>query len=395
MTYAAEIIHAGTAIALRAQGGQTARFHAIWLRDNAPEPETIDPANGQRLVTLGDIPKETIIGQAEISGDQLVVTFQPEDKTVSFPISWLNRHRYDLVQGQRRDFLPEGAKTWDQGFAGDLVVSDYTALCNDRAALGDWLAAVRRFGIAKVTGCPVRSGALMELVDLFGFVRETNYGKWFEVRTEVNPSNLAFTGLGLQGHTDNPYRDPVPTLQVLYCLENTVEGGDSVVIDGFRVAERLKEESPEFFHVLTRYPARFKYAGSTKVCLQARRPMIEGTPDGTLQAIRFNNRSCAPLVDIPFEEMGLYYEAYRRFSELVDDPAMAVSFKLEPGECFIVDNTRVLHARNSYSSTGSRWFQGCYADKDGLLSTLTVIEAEQAAGEAGEGMKLAAAGGRS
>ena len=33
---------------------------------------------------------------------------------------------------------------------------------------------------------------------LFGFVRETNYGKWFEVRTEVNPANLAYTGLGLQ-----------------------------------------------------------------------------------------------------------------------------------------------------------------------------------------------------
>ena len=77
----------------------------------------------------------------------------------------------------------------------------------------------------------------------FGYVRETNYGRWFEVRAEVNPNNLAYTNLGLQAHTDNPYRDPVPTLQLLACLENTVEGGDSIVVDGFRAAQRLRRKT--------------------------------------------------------------------------------------------------------------------------------------------------------
>jgi len=69
-----------------------------------------------------------------------------------------------------------------------------------------------------------------------------------------------------------------------------------------------------------------------------------------------------------------YYAAYRRFAEIIDDPAMAVSFRLNPGESFIVDNTRVLHSRTAFSSGGSRWLQGCYADKDGLLSTLAALE---------------------
>ena len=60
--------------------------------------------------------------------------------------------------------------------------------------------------------------------------------------------------------------------------------------------------------------------------------------------------------------------------EVVDDPAMQVTFKLAPGEAFIVDNTRVLHARKGYSGEGHRWLQGCYADKDGLLSTLAALE---------------------
>jgi gamma-butyrobetaine dioxygenase len=112
------------------------------------------------------------------------------------------------------------------------------------------------------------------------------------------------------------------------------------------------------------------------VKLTSKRPMIELNPDGELIGIRFNNRSCAPITDVPFDVMPTYYAAYRRFCELVDDEDMMVSFKLEPGESFIVDNTRVLHARKGYSGAGSRWLQGCYADKDGLYSTLSAIEHE-------------------
>ena len=44
---------------------------------------------------------------------------------------------------------------------------------------------------------------------------------------------------------------------------------------------------------------------------------------------------------------------------------------------FYVDNTRVLHARKAFSGSGFRWLQGCYADKDGLLSTLAAIHDEE------------------
>ena len=74
--------------------------------------------------------------------------------------------------------------------------------------------------------------------------------------------------------------------------------------------------------------------------------------------------------------MERYYRAYKRLSELVDDPENQVEFKLKPGEAFLVDNTRVLHSRKSFSGAGKRWFQGCYADKDSLLSKLSSLEKE-------------------
>ncbi len=355
--------------------GTQSRFHAIWLRDNALDPETRASGNGQRLITIGDIPADISISAAEVVNGDLIVTFQPENKTVTFPASWLAEHVYDRDRDSEIGRLAPDITTWERGI--DAPCGDWNAVHANPTAKRDWLAAVAEYGFAKLTDGPTEPESLLKVADLFGYVRETNYGAYFEVRTEVNPTNLAYTGLGLQAHTDNPYRDPVPTLQILYCLENSAEGGDSIVVDGFRAAERLRDQNPEGFALLAGYPARFEYKGSDGVCLQSRRPMIELSPDGELIGIRFNNRSSAPFVDVPFDQMEAYYAAYRQLGEIIDDPAMGVSFKLEPGESFIVDNTRVLHARLGYSGAGSRWLQGCYADKDGLLSTLAAMRMAQ------------------
>ncbi len=356
--------------------GKPCRFHAMWLRDNAPDGETRSPGNGQRLITVLDIPKDTRITVADVTEAGLSVRFEPEGKDIVYSLPWLAAHAYDGQQVRAKGWTGSEIARWDSGLQGQVPVGSYRDITQNRTSLGRWLAAVKRYGFAVMEDCPTDSGALCKIAELFGYVRETNYGRWFDVRAEVNPSNLAYTNLGLQAHTDNPYRDPVPTLQILSCLENTVEGGDSVVVDGFKVVERLQAEHRRGFDLLAKYCARFEYAGSEDIRLRSKRPIIELGPDGELIAVRFNNRSAAAFTDIPFEDMENFYAAYRSFAELIEDPAMAVTFKLKPGELFIVDNTRVLHARKSFSGSGKRWLQGCYADKDGLLSTLAAIEEE-------------------
>ena len=372
-----EVIEDGAALRLSQEDGRGLRFHAIWLRDNAPDPATRSPGNGQRLITIGDIPATTrIVSAALDTAERLTVTFAPENKTVAFPLAWLAAQAYDRTPVMEAGWLPDGCETWDGAFESHLPRLDFARAKRDPQALAAWLADVRRFGFAIMTGGPVESGALLEVAALFGFVRETNYGRWFEVKSEISPSNLAYTSLGLQAHTDNPYRDPVPTMQLLYCLENSAEGGESCVVDGFRAAQRLRQENSDGFAVLSRHCARFEYAGSSETCLRTKKPMIELGPDGQLIGVRFNNRSMAAVTDVPYEEMPAYYAAYRHLAAIVDDPAMATSFKLKPGESFLVDNTRVLHGRKGFSGSGSRWLQGCYPDKDGLLSTLAVLEGE-------------------
>lgn len=372
-----ETIEAGQAARIVWSDGQASRFHALWLRDNALDPKTRSATNGQRLITVLDIPAATSIGTAAINpnGD-VAITFAPDGHEAAFPAGWLHERIYDQDQPRSAGWVSPQIEPWDSALQNGVPSASYPRLRQDRQALGGWLAAVRRYGFAVITEVPTDSGSLCDVAGLFGYVRETNYGRWFEVRAEVNPTNLAYTNLGLQAHTDNPYRDPVPTLQLLCCLENSVEGGDSIVVDGFAVARRLQHENPRGFELLARHPVRFEYAGSSGVCLRTKRPFIELGPDGEMIAIRFNNRSAAPFVDVPYDDMADFYAAYRRFAEILEDPGMEVTFKLKPGELFIVDNTRVMHARKAFSGTGKRWLQGCYADKDGLLSTLAAIEAE-------------------
>jgi gamma-butyrobetaine dioxygenase len=376
---ASEIIEEGAAVALTWADGRRARFHAVWLRDNAPDAATRSPANGQRLITVLDIPEGTRLGAAmpTAAGD-LAVRFLPEGKDVVFASAWLAAHAYDGGRPAAPGWTPETITRWDAALGRRIPTGRWDEVRRDRAALGRWLASVRRYGFAVMTGVPAESGRLCDVASLFGFVRETNYGRWFDVRAEVNPTNLAYTNLGLQAHTDNPYRDPVPTLQILHCLENGVEGGASIVVDGFEAAARLQQASPAGFALLAGRCARFEYAGSRGVALRSKRPMIELGPDGELIAVRFNNRSAAAFTDIPYDDMPAYYDAYRRFASLIESPELAVSFRLDPGDLFIVDNTRVLHARTAFSGSGTRWLQGCYPDKDGLLSTLAAIEAEPA-----------------
>lgn len=375
-----EILDGGAALALTGAAGRL-RFHAVWLRDNAWDAATRAPGNGQRLITLGEIPADCRITHAALSGGALMLQFAHETAPIAYDLAWLNENAYDRPAGHSPGWTAPWIETWDAGLMSAVPTGDFRALQSDPAALRAWLFAMRRYGFGKITHGPVRDGALFDVAALFGYVRETNYGRHFEVRTEVNPTNLAYTGLGLQAHTDNPYRDPVPTLQILYCLESSAAGGENMVVDGFRAAERLRAENPRGFDLLARYCARFEYAGSDGICLRSRRPMIELAPDGEMIGIRFNNRSAAAITDVPYADMADYYAAYRRLGELIDDPAGEVSFRLDPGESFVVDNTRVLHARKAYSGTGTRWFQGCYADKDGLLSTLAAMEQMKGAAE--------------
>lgn len=352
----------------------SSRFHAVWLRDNGQDCRSVDQTNGQKFTALKDIPPDCLIESAVLNESQNIeLVFGPDNWHTSIPFKWLWEHRYDAPESPEQPLFSGEIETWDSGFADTLPETSFRDASEDPDALHDWLQAIARYGTAKMTGLPKKNLAVLDVIRLFGYVRETNYGRYFEIRSKPNPVNLAYTTKGLQPHTDNPYRDPVPGLQFFSCIKNASDGGESILVDGFRIAERLHCEAPDAFSRLSRYKVRFRYAGSHDTDLQASRPVIQTDVDGTVTGISFNNRSISALTDIPFDEMGGYYNDIRRFEEYVNSQALQVKFRLEPGELFVTDNTRVLHGRAGYSNSASRWMQGAYADKDALYSMIRIL----------------------
>jgi len=365
----AHLRHGDSELTVDWADGRQSRFAAIWLLDNRPDGRHSEL--GQRRFDIAELPEEPRIVSAALTdkGD-VAVTLAPVNAALTFSAAWLRGHALDAASRAERQ---RPAQLWDKSLAQRLPTANYRDVATSERALAGWLADVRDYGFALLTDVPTEPGMVLQVIALFGYVRETNYGKLFDVVSVEKPTNLAFTGLALGNHTDNPYRDPVPQLQLLHCLEQAAEGGESIVVDGFHAAERLRRESPEDFEVLTRHAVPFRYVEEGQVDLQAKAPLIEMDSEGELYAVRYNNRSAAPL-DLPEETVIPYYRAYRRFGRLLHDPQAAAGFRLGPGDLFIVDNRRVLHGRRGFGN-GRRHLQGAYADKDSLQSKLRVLEA--------------------
>jgi len=236
-----------------------------------------------------------------------------------------------------------------------------------------WLDALVRDGAALLVDGPREPEAVIRVAERVGWPRETNFGRYFDVVSKPNPNNAAYTAIRLEPHIDLPNWQRPPDFQLLYCLENESEGGDSLLTDGFAAAQALQSEDPEAFETLCTLPVDFRFQDEVSD-IRFRAPTIGRDADGNLAEIRFNNwiRDAQPMQPEVAEP---FYRGYRRFWELLRDPRFMISFRLEPGTLMAFDNLRVLHGREEFNpNTGRRHLQGCYLDRDLVHSRLRVLE---------------------
>ena len=341
---------------------------APWLYDNADGAR--DAAGGHRLRGALALAAARELAEARLDGEAIALRFAPDGETGRIRLSALTE----------RPRSPPEPRLWSTPDAlAPAPQVTFAAYLSDEGALAATLAEVVRHGLVFLAGAGDAGGAVERAVARFGHVRETNYGRLFDVREEARPSHLAYSAVGLELHTDNPYRDPEPTLQLLHAIETAEVGGESQFVDGFAHAEALRREAPAAFAILAATPVEFAYAGPDGARFSARAPVIELAPGGALKAVRLNHRSLAPLALDGGADVEAWYDAYLDYYGRVHAPSARIERPLERGEMVIFDNRRVLHGRAPYAASGRRWLQGCYADRDGLLATLGRLRAGGAA----------------
>jgi len=366
----------GDELVIEWHDGKESRLYSHWLRDHCQMPTSIDVDNGQRLFSVVNIPQETYIEKAyKDEKGNVCVHFQPENHLSVFLQSWLRKNCYDL--NLHFDDRSEKQKhLWQKdSFNTGLPFINYESMCNDENVKLNALRLVKNVGFFVFENVPTTEGQGLKVISELGYTRETNYGALFEVRTEVNPNNLAYTNMGLGSHTDNPYRDPVPTVQLLHCLESSTEGGDSVLVDGFKAATILRQENKEDFAILASTWINFRFSDD-KTDLRSRVPMIELNDNNEIIKVRYNNRSI-DTIKLPANKIRHFYKSYRHWSEIIEREDLKITFKLSEGDLMLLDNTRIMHARTAFSKKGKRHLQGAYTDLDGLYSLLNVLENRQ------------------
>jgi gamma-butyrobetaine dioxygenase len=316
-----------------------------------------DPASGQRLFPA--VSEDRQIAAVRATEDGLCVVFDDETE-LAWTFSALARCAFPPAVAQAD--LADGAVR--------LAHIAAEAFLKDDHACRKALAAVARWGACLLKGYAEGPGGLEAIVSRFGHIRQTNYGRLFDVRVEQAAANLAFTHLGLAPHTDNPYRDPPPSLQLLHCLHADATGGQTLLVDGFAAAQHLRAAKPAAFETLAATLVRFAWADAD-IALEAWAPVIERDARGDVIGVRVNDRSMTG------DDSPAWRAAYRAFTALLSDPSAHCLFTLGPGDVLIFDNRRMLHGRTAYAAD-ARWLQGCYAGKDGLLGRLRALELREA-----------------
>jgi gamma-butyrobetaine dioxygenase len=236
-----------------------------------------------------------------------------------------------------------------------------------------FLRLLRDYGFSIVRDVPTEIDAVVALAERIAFVQESNFGRSFHVISKPDPENLAYTAHKLNAHTDVVNRHSAVNLQLLHCLEFEAQGGESILVDGFEAARRLREEDPAAYRLLSLVEVPFRFQdGSVDIMNHSR--ILNHDGDGRLVEVRMNTALMAPL-DIDPHLIVDFYAAISKFVRILRRPELEYVFKMRPGDCQVFDNQRVLHARAAFDpNSGPRRLQGCYVDKDDFRGRLAVLE---------------------
>lgn len=212
-------------------------IHPLWLRERIRDNKSIDTNNEQRLYEHTNLEKNLLIVEAKIKNSLLKVKFSDG---ISF-----NYKMNEVLNELNKELINNGPVSKPILWNSSSNCKNYYSFNNkmfDQKLMYNILQDFYKYGFVIIKKVPTKNNFILKFANSIGTVRPTNFGELFNVISVPKPNDLAYTSLGLSAHTDNPYRKPVPCIQILHCIKNKVSGGYSTLVDGFAVSEYLKKK---------------------------------------------------------------------------------------------------------------------------------------------------------
>ena len=348
--------------------GSRKEIHPFWLRERVNSENFLDQKTQQRLFDPTMLKNSSEISKVNISDKFLEVSF----KDGAYAKLVIENILKEFEKDNELYFINK--ISWKSDFQNNNIYK-FNKNFFEEKIMYESLLDFYKYGFVIFENVPTQDNFIVNFANSIGSVRRTNFGEFFNVKSKPNPNDLAYTSLPLAPHTDNPYRNPVPCIQLLHCIENEVTGGLSTLVDGYNVSESLKKNYPEYYKILTETKVRFQFIDRS-VILENWSEMIELDQNGNFKQVRFSPRlDFVPLIDK--EKLELFYSARKKISELYNSDKFRIEFKLIPGDLIMMDNHRLLHGRTRYDANeGNRFLQGCYIDYDSTEGKLKHLKRE-------------------
>ncbi|KAF1840435.1 Clavaminate synthase-like protein [Cucurbitaria berberidis CBS 394.84] len=314
-------------------------FDTVFLRDSCPCPKCRDPDSKQKVFQTSDVPEDLegsykmVVDQEkgpsiELEWKNDVKGYGSEHRT-RHSIDWLRRAlntEVELRGGVRHD----ERVLWDrEKITKDNKWVDYKEYMSQDDTLFDALTHLNRYGLLFIKNVPDSQESVVDLASRIGTLKDTFYGRTWDVRSKPKAENIAYTPQFLGLHMDLLYTTNPPHLQLLHSLRARTPGGESFFSDSYHAAHQLQRLAASHFRTLCTFPTSLRS----------------------------------------------FIAASHAYEKLLSAEESLYEYRLNEGECVIFDNRRVLHARRAFDATkGERWLKGAYVDDDVFFSKLRVLE---------------------
>ncbi|CBY09584.1 unnamed protein product [Oikopleura dioica] len=350
-------------------------FSALWLRFNCYCAECRQASSGQKTVEPLFWPEEIELEKATFEDNNLIYKIKGEQHEGIIPGDVLRKFVSD-EKSRARNAKMNFHENNEDGWGSEI---DFSKIIHEPGQY-EMTQKIAKNGFVVVKNCPTMKRCVLDVVRKISDPVPFLYGLVQDIVNEPNPTNIAFSDAYLSPHMDFVYYESPPGLQFLLCRRNdeVVEGGESILIDAFEVAEHLKKHYPDEFETLSTVPVRFQkihWERENPVHIEWEQPHIVLDTNKNISRVNWapafegksNNSSMTPA----------YLKAYRRFMRQVDESKTKTVQKLE-----IFNNRRMLHGRNAFKLNGGvRHMEVAYTNICEFRSRAQVLEYSQGQGK--------------
>ena len=184
---------------------------------------------------------------------------------------------------------------------------------------------------------PIGNYEISELIRNLGHIIMVN-----DVRIVKTSPALVTSSEGLPPHTDHHLSHYI----LWHCVTQDSQGGHSIMVDGLRIFRSMPSEVREVLRSI-RLKEHTVFQGDL-----GHHPLIYETEDGEgiYYSVLFEPTDFWLANDVLSDEQRIAFDA---FNEAVKE-AISDSIKLDPDECLVVDNGRILHGRTAIHDESNR-----------------------------------------